>query len=128
LLKLLLDEHVSPALAKELPRHRPAFVAIALQEFESGSYRGVADAAVLLAARAHGLTLLTYDLRTIPPLLKTWGEIGNSHAGVIFVDRKTLEPGNIGGIVQALADVWDAFSDDDWTNRVLFLTAPSLRL
>jgi hypothetical protein len=35
-----------------------------------------------------GLTLVTYDRRTIPPLLNTRAEEAPSHAGVIFVDEK----------------------------------------
>jgi hypothetical protein len=38
------------------------------------------------AARA-GLTLVTYDQRTIPPLLVSLAEQGLSHGGVIFVNR-----------------------------------------
>ena len=49
------------------------------------------------------LTLVTYDRRTIPPLLKAWAEEGLRHAGVIFVDDKTISPADIGGLVSALA-------------------------
>ena len=38
------------------------------------------------------LTLVTYDRRTIPPLLKDWAEEGRPHAGVIFVDEKDHLP------------------------------------
>jgi hypothetical protein len=49
-----------------------------------------------------GLTLFTYDRRTIPPLLKGWTEEDRPHAGVIFGDEKTTFPADIGGLVKAL--------------------------
>ena len=121
-LRLLLDEHVSPAVALEVRRHRPGLTAVALQDYEQGAYRGVPDADVLMAALAQGFTLLSYDQRTIPPLLKSWGEAGISHGGVIFVDRRTLEPADVGGLVRAICQVYDAFHQDDWTDRVLYLS------
>ena len=39
-----------------------------------------------------GLTLVTYDRRTIPPLLKTWAEEERTHGGVVFVDEKRFRP------------------------------------
>ncbi len=71
------------------------------------------------------LTLLTYDLRTIPPLLKTWVETGVQHHGVIFVDRKSIDPGDVGGLIRAVCDLFDALGEVDWTDRVVYLTKPT---
>ena len=68
------------------------------------------------------LTLVTYDRRTIPRLLKTWAEEGRNHGGVIFVDEKTVSSANIGGLVRALAQLHKEAGRWDWTDRVLFLT------
>ena len=67
------------------------------------------------------LTLVTYDRRTIPPLLKTWAESGRRHGGVIFVDEKSIAPADVGGLVQALHRLCKASSRWDWTDRVSFL-------
>ena len=74
-----------------------------MAEWEDGSYLGQADAAGLRAAAAQELTLVTYDRRTIPPLLKAWAEEERHHAGVVFVDDRTISPVDIGGLVRALA-------------------------
>jgi hypothetical protein len=121
MLRLLLDEHVSPRLADELPRHRSRLELIALQDFENGAYLGAPDAEMLQAADAHQLTLVTYDVRTIPSLLRTWAETGVRHNGVIFVNRKSIDPADIGALVRALCDLFDALGDVDWTDRVVFL-------
>jgi hypothetical protein len=120
-LRLLLDEHVSPAIAEQLPAHRPELEVIALQDWEAGAFRNTPDAELLQTAKAQGLTLVTYDRRTITPLLKAWMEAGESHGGVVFVDERTIAPSDIGGLVRALAQLWDAQGSLDWTDRVVYL-------
>ena len=58
---------------------------------------------LLKAAAVERLTLVTYDRRTITPLLKVWGEAGLEHGGVVFVDNHTIASSDIGGLVKALA-------------------------
>ncbi len=75
----------------------------------------------LRAAAAQGLTLISYDRRTTPPLLKTWAEEGKSHDGVVFVDERTISPADIGGSVRALSRLFKETGIWDWTNRSYFL-------
>jgi hypothetical protein len=121
MLKLLLDEHISPQVARGLRRSNPRFAVHALVEWQDGSFLGRDDGACLREAAAKQLTFVTYDLRTIPPLLKEWAETGQSHGGIIFVDAKTIVPSDIGGLVRALAAVAKAGQGWDWIDRVLFL-------
>jgi hypothetical protein len=92
-----------------------------LAQWEQGAFLGQDDSMCLREAAAQKLTLVTYDRRTIPPLLKTWGEEGRSHSGVIFVDEKTISPANIGGLVRALSRLYKEAGRKDWTNRIVFL-------
>jgi hypothetical protein len=121
MLNLLLDEHISPLVATGLRRLDRQLIVRSLAEWENGSFLGRADLACLTEAAHQNLTLVTYDCRTIPPLLKIWGEEGRRHAGVILVDEKTIYLGNIGGLVQALHNVVREKHDWDWINRVHFL-------
>jgi hypothetical protein len=79
------------------------------------------DSLCLAAAASQSLTLVTYDRRTIPPLLKLWTEEGRSHGGVIFVDEKTIAPSDIGGLVRALTLLIARTGKADWTDQVYFL-------
>jgi hypothetical protein len=122
MLKLLLDEHVSPAVADGLRRRHRSLVVICMAEWKNGEFLAQPDSVCLREAAAHGLTLVTYDRRTIPPLLKTWIEEGRRHGGIIFVDEKTIPPSDVGDIVLALANLWKKSAKWNWANRVCFLT------
>ena len=121
MLKLLLDEHISPDVAAGLSRRAPGLVIRSMVEWEGGDFLGQDDSVCLQEAFVQGLTLVTYDRRTIPPLLKRWAEEVHSHAGVIFVDEKTISPADLGGLVKALAILAKQTRTWDWTNRILFL-------
>ena len=123
MLKLLLDEHTSPEVAKGIQRRIRTLIVNSMVEWEDGNFLGKEDSACLLEAAKQCLTLVTYDRRTIPPLLKLWAEEGRSHGGVIFVDEKTIAPSDIGGLVRALMLVTIETGQMDWTNQVYFLRA-----
>lgn len=121
MLKLLLDEHISPVVAVGLRRRSPALVIRSMVDWEGGNFLGQEDSVCSGEAFRQGLTLVTYDRRTIPPLLKQWAEEGRSHAGVVFVDDKTISPSDIGGLVKALAILVKQARAWDWIDRIVFL-------
>jgi hypothetical protein len=92
-----------------------------MQEWESGHFLSAEDELVLQEAHQRRLTLVTFDLRTIPPLLRTWAEQGIDHSGVILVDERTVPQSDIGGLVAALVALVKSQGGVDWTNRVAFL-------
>ena len=121
MLKLLLDEHISPDVGEGLRRPDRALVIQWMAEWEGGGFLGKDDSACLPEAAEQGLTLVTYDRRTIAPLLKIWAEEGRRHGGVIFVDEKTISPADIGGLVRALLRLSKETGKWDWSDRVYFI-------
>jgi hypothetical protein len=121
MLKLLLDEQISCDVAAGLRRHDRKVFVCGMAEWEQGSFLGRDDSACLEQAAVQKLTLVTYDRRTIPPLLKVWAEEGRQHAGVIFVDEKTISPADIGGLIQSLQMLLQEARNWDWTDRICFL-------
>lgn len=121
MLKLLLDEHISPRVAQGLHRRNRLLTVHCIAGWENGRFLGQDDSACLEHAAEHGLTLVTYDRRTIPPLLKDWAEAGREHGGVVFIDEKTISPSDIGGQVRALSKLIRESANWDWTSRTCFL-------
>ena len=121
MLKLLLDEHISPEVADGVQRRNRSLVIHWMAQWEGGDFLGKEDSACLLEAAKQGLTLVTYDRRTIPPLLKAWAEEERPHGGVIFVDEKTISPADIGGLVRALIQLSKETGKWDSADRVYFL-------
>jgi hypothetical protein len=121
MLRLLLDEHISPDVAKGLALRNRSLVVRYMADWENGALLGQQDSACLELAAVGGLTLVTYDRRTIPPLLKTWAEQGREHARVIFVDEKTIAPSDVGGLIRALTSLFKETGTWDWKNRICFL-------
>ena len=121
MLKLLLDEHISPAVAKGLHNRQKSISVYYLAQWENGYFLGLSDELILQAAALQKLTLVTYDRRTIPPLLKIWAETGREHGGVIFVDEKTIPPSDIGRLIQALHKLFQESTKWDWRNHICFL-------
>jgi hypothetical protein len=118
---LLLDEHLSPKVAAGLRRLDLPVIVRSMNEWKGGSFLGRSDAECLAEAALEGLTLATYDCRTIPTLLKSWREQGRGHAGVIYVDQRSVSSGDIGSLVRALAWIIREFGEIDWTDREEFL-------
>ncbi len=123
-LKLLLDENMSQTVAAQVQQQRQAVVAESVHLWHDGAYEGRADKALLQAARAEGLTLVTYDQKTIPPLLAALYADGEHHAGIVFVDQRTISSSHFGALVRALLFLWDEQGRDDWQDRIGFLRKP----
>jgi hypothetical protein len=120
-LSLLLDENISHVVADQVRRHRSAVSIESVHTWQDGAFEGRTDRALLIAARVERLTLVTYDLRTIPGLLAELHSQNQRHAGVIFVDDATIPNRNFGMLTRALLFEWDQSQELDWTDSVRFL-------
>lgn len=123
MLRLLLDIHIMPVVAAQILRIRPECPIESLLRWRNGTYRTATDTEILEAAHRDATTLVTYDQRTIPLLLRNWAIRDRAHSGVIFVDGKTIRMDDVGGQVRSLTALWDAHQEEDWTNMVHYLRA-----
>ena len=120
MLRILTDEQIDPDVAAAARRR--GIQITTLFEWSDGHFVGASDEEVLREAARHAMTLLSFDLKTIPPLLRAWGERGIDHGGVIFVDNKSFAQNDVRGIAKAISELWELQGKDDWTNRCFFLT------
>lgn len=126
MLSYLLDENLSPTIATQMRLKEPEIRVVSIHHWREGIFIGQADSSILLEAQKESLTLVTYDLKTIPTLLMELASENQPHAGVLFVDDATFRSNDFGGIVKALLAHWQIHSEEDWTDRIAFLApAPS---
>lgn len=122
MLQILTDEQIDPNVAVAAKRRRREMSIVSLFDWLDGHFVGASDEELLREAARQAMTLLSFDLKTIPPLLRAWGERGIDHGGVIFVDHKSFAQNDTSGISKALADLWEIQGALDWKNRCFFLT------
>lgn len=122
MLQILTDEQIDPNVAVAAKKRRREISIVSLLDWLDGHFVGASDEELLREAARQAMTLLTFDLKTIPPLLRAWGERGVDHGGVIFVDNKSFAQNDISGISKALVDLWELQGKLDWKNRCFFLT------
>jgi hypothetical protein len=121
---LLLDENISSAIADQVSRRRPDIPIQSIFRWRGGALLKQPDDRILLAAGEDDLTLVTYDVSTIMPLVTEWGAAGLTYAGVVFVDEWTIRSNDFGSLVRALERLWDREHEQDWTSRCQFLNRP----
>ena len=118
-MRLLLDGHFSQAVSR--PLRVSGIDVFTLDEWHDGSYRNLADMVILAAAVAEDRTLVTYDEKTIPNILRAWGVEGRSHAGIIFVKNRTIRQQDFGGQIRALRALVEAHGEELWADRTMYL-------
>lgn len=121
MLKMLLDEHIPPAVAGGLKMLIRSIKVHALRNWQGGSFLGQPDEVILDEAAALGLTLVTYDLDTIPKILSDRMHMGLPHGGVVFIPQNQIRSSDVGGLVRALSELHKREGKTDWTNRIVFL-------
>lgn len=121
MLQILLDEHLSPKLARQFLAKQPRGKIVSVLEWEGGRFAGMPDELLLTEAHRLGCTLVTYDQATIPPILKAWAQEGVDHGGVVFLDERRFRQSDLGAILKALLQVWEQGRGLDWTNQVVYL-------
>ena len=118
----LLDEHLSPEIVPIARALNARFAVISLHGWREGLLIGQSDERILREAAREKLTLVTFDVNTIPPLLQEMARAGEDHAGVVFVSTKSFAQNDSAGIAAALLRLWLANKHANWTNRTVFLT------
>ena len=68
-LRLLTDEHISPAVVEAARRACPEIDIMGIGEWQNGHMLSASDVWLLKEASKGGLTLVSYDLRTLLPLV-----------------------------------------------------------
>ncbi len=125
MLSLLLDENISDEIARQILAKRVDIPIFSAHDWEEGRLRGVSDEMVLRAAAEAGLTLVSYDVNTIPLLLMRLANEAFVHGGIVFVHNATIRSNDYGGLMRALIQLYDAEKEAEWKDRLYFLPPPA---
>jgi predicted nuclease of predicted toxin-antitoxin system len=120
-MKVLLDVHVAKAVLGALRKTAPSVQAEHISQWRHGALLTADDEEILAACHTEERMLLTYDLATIPDLLRRWMAEGRSHSGVIFADENTVKPNAPTEVATAIAGLAREIGNADTTNLIRFL-------
>jgi hypothetical protein len=119
--KLLLDVHVAKAAIGGLRKAAPHVQAEHISQWRGGAFLRADDAEILAACHAEKRVFITYDLATIPDLLRCWMAEDRPHSGVVFGDENTVRPNAPAEAASAIASLAKEMGNADTTNLVRFL-------
>jgi len=119
MLRLLLDHHITPDVIEVTRKHS---VPIHIEHVQDRGWQRLPDPELLTEAHRERLTLVTYDLATIPQYLREFAERQQPHSGVVFIDGHTIRASDRSGIGRALRKLWEREKQVDWENRTYWLT------
>lgn len=113
-MRLLLDEHLSPEIARQLRARGHDVVAVA----EHTELKGRADRAHFAAQDEQRRAIVTRDLGDFRPLLNEVLRLGGRSYGLVCVPHRfSLSRDGMARIVRALEAVLEAHPDDDALTR-----------
>jgi hypothetical protein len=124
MLSLLLDEHLSPRIVKAVKKKESSVLIYSLSEWQEGRFLGASDETLLREALKHQVTLVTYDLATLIPLVRSWNDLGMVHSGLVFVNQRSIPSHAVGLLAKALYRLWKRDKNIDWEDRCVFLNRP----
>lgn len=124
-MKLLLDVHIAKASVSALKKMAPHLQAEHISLWRGGSLLQAEDAEILAACHTEKRVLVTYDLATIPDLLRRWMQEDRPHSGLLFADKNTVRPDAPGEVAAAITLLAVEIGPADTTNLVRFLRPAS---
>ena len=117
--RLLLDDHISHAVATALQQR--GIDAVPLATWQDGRYRTSPDSQILRAAIEEDRVFVSYDVSSIPNLVREFAAAQVEQAGVILVSSSTIPEGDVGGLVAALERLLTAEAEYSFRNQMRFL-------
>jgi hypothetical protein len=122
--KLVLDEHYSSAIAKQLRLRGYDVIAVTERPNADGPFlRRMPDEELLQWATDEGRVLVTENVRDFMPLHHTYLARDGLHAGMLLVSPRKFprRAGTIGSLVEALAEFVDGHDASAIVGEVAWL-------
>ena len=112
--KLLLDVHISPAVAAALKRRFPDLDGKSIHETD---WAALPDEVLLELLDAENRVLVTRDVNTMPGHAKARIAAGKTFAGVIYAHSKRLHQTDTRALIRRLIEVLSKRGNEDFSCR-----------
>ncbi len=117
--RFLLDNHVTPDIRDAVHKAHPEVEIRAVGTDDDAPADNTPDPVLLKYATDNGLTVVTFDVNTMPRHAFARVARGVTTCGVfVFPHGQTLSPGSI---AYELEMIWGASTTEEWLNRVEFV-------
>ena len=93
----------------------------ALRDWREGRFLTRPDREILDAAHVEGRVLVTYDVRSIPGLIRSLAPSGFEHSGIIYVSDATIKANQIRLLADAIERCLMGREGLAWSNLEMFL-------
>lgn len=120
-MKLLFDVHVAKVAVGALRKIAPQIQAEHIAHWRDGVFLRAEDDEVLAPCRDENRVFVTYDLATVPDLLRRWSSEERPHSGVFFGDENIVGPNRPSEVAAAVAPLAEEIGNADTTNLIRFL-------
>lgn len=112
-MKLLLDEHINPAIARGLLRLKPDLEVVSVAQ----TLAGTPDPELLEWATGNGYLLVSEDRNTLVGFYYERQRAGLHSQGLFMVRRGA----GMGEVIETLGLIVRASAPEDWANQVTYI-------
>lgn len=114
--RFLLDEHVNPAIQRQLHRLNPALEVLVIGQLDAPA-KGMSDPDLLIWLEENSYILVTENRSTIPVHLANHFAQERHIPGIFWVRPNV----NIGEIIEELYLIWLVSTAEEYQDRTLFI-------
>lgn len=119
--RLLLDVHLSHALADELQRR--GYDVIGAQRHDD--LRRLSDEELLEECCRHRRAIVSYNIRHFDPLARRWAQAERPHWSIILIHSRSIPQQDFGGQLRALERLLNAIHDEAGLQDQTIFLAPA---
>ena len=114
--RFLLDEHVNPAIQRQL--HRRSLDLMVRRVGETGAPpKGTPDPELLAWAETERFVLISEDRSTLPDCLRARLDGGGHSYGILWIRPGTT----VGRLIEELFLIWQVCEEDEFRDRGIYI-------
>lgn len=119
-MRLVADANLSRHFVEACLRLDPKIPLVHISDWMNGKHRMSHDAVLLSVLHEHGLTLVSFDRRTMAMHAGQLTRAGAGHAGIILF-RRSVGQTDYGKQSRLVIEFWKQAMDWDWSDRIEYL-------